>query len=277
MGRPDRIVAIFCGASLGSCGGHALNVGSNDDRGATDADLTDSDLVSASCKASAADGAAGQVWCGQLENHQFADGSDALTLTLEFASGGRVTGSLLLGSGALLAPPTDPNAGYPPGASFGSFRAPLVEGFPYTILGGTLSGSHLTFHAALFEVWTKWCAIQTSYLVGQGSYSASPGATPSGHSCLPPYSEQFPTGCFQGIPPPSPDASPMTSPQLTPIDCGKLELCEFSSPCRCVATGCTVNPWSPSITMDLAMAGGKADGSMSGEFGTYNVHFVQAR
>ena len=56
-----------------------------------------------------------QVWTGHLVNHQFTDGSDALTMTLDFAADGRSPGRCSLATAPLLQPPTDPNVGYPPG------------------------------------------------------------------------------------------------------------------------------------------------------------------
>jgi hypothetical protein len=68
--------------------------------------------------------------------------------------------ALPLGNGAILAPPTDPNIGYPPG---NPGAVTLVEGFPYAIRSAALVASHLTLQFAEYEVWTQWCALQTSY------------------------------------------------------------------------------------------------------------------
>jgi hypothetical protein len=267
--RSWMVVAVS--VALAGCGGHALNVGSNDAGAALDVD------TSSASPAPFADASptATQVWAGHFENHQLPNGSDALTMTLTFAADGSVTGTLLLGDGAVLQPPTDPDVGYPPGTSFAGVTA--IEGFPYTILGGTRSGSHLTFHVDEEEAWTKWCALQTSYLV----YSDDAGAADDLYECLPqPQSVMEPeggeseglvtvsaTGCF---------LYPMTD-QMTPIDCGKLELCSAPYfPCQCSATGCQVSPTQIFyVSFDLVMTDTKADGSTSGALGSYTVHFTR--
>jgi hypothetical protein len=252
------LVVVFSGVGLVGCGGHSLNVGSNDGGAALDADTN----AASPDPFADASPTATQVWAGHFADHQLPNGSDALTMTLTFATDGSVTGTLLLGDGSVLQPPTDPNVGYPPGAPFSGVTA--VEGFPYTILGGILSGSHLTFHVDEEEAWVKWCALQTSYLV----YSSDAGTgTDDWYECLPSEGVEYaPTGCFQ--------FDPVTN-QMTPIDCGKLELCS-SGPCQCSATGCQVNgTWESYISLDLTLTDTKADGTTSAAFGRYTVHFIR--
>jgi hypothetical protein len=55
------------------------------------------------------------VWTGYLENYRLMSGSDVVTVAMQLPHGpGTVTGSVAFGAGPLLAPPTDPNVGYPP-------------------------------------------------------------------------------------------------------------------------------------------------------------------
>lgn len=260
------VVVVLSGVALAGCGGHALDVGSNDGGASGDVETMSNPFADANPTAA-------RVWTGHFESYQLPDGSDALTMTLEFTANGNVTGSLLLGDGSLLQPPTDPSVGYPPGAQFRNVTA--VEGFPYTILDGTLSGSHLTFQVAEFEVWTKWCALQTSYLVQLGSDAGGAAVATDVYACLPALGATVgPGGCFQG--------DPMTE-QMSPVDCGKFELCsEGPSPCQCSATGCQVNPSpTPDISLDLVLSETKADGTTSGSFGgtlgSYVVHFTRTR
>jgi hypothetical protein len=192
------------------------------------------------------------------------DGSNALTMTLQVALDGTATGTLLLGDGSILQPATDPNVGYPPGVRFAG-SLPVVEGFSYTLVDGTLKNGRLTFHVAEIEVWTQWCAIQTAYALqpdGGGLYS-----------CLPSGSTGFKgNACFAVDP---------TTMQNLPIDCGKSDLCSAfpgMAPCQCSATGCLIDPSANSdISFDLMVAGAKADGTTSGGLGKGNVSFVRAQ
>jgi hypothetical protein len=236
---------IPMGAWLLGCGGHALNVGSNDG-GTLDAAETPA--------------------LADFVNQQFPDGSNALTMTLDLGDGGPVTGTLLLGSGALLAPPTDPNVGYPPGELSSNIN--LVEGFLYTILGATSTGSHLSFQFDELQVWTRWCAIQTSYPVQVGNDS---GTSPASYSCLPPIDGGVtsigPAGCFAF------DPSTMTT---SPIDCGKLELCTTGIECQCSAGGCQARSGS-TASVELTMTNAEGDGTLSGIPDSYEVQFVRVR
>jgi hypothetical protein len=240
--------------ALAGCGGHALNVGSNDAGAALDVD-TGSASIDPFADASPT---ATQVWVGHFDNHQLPNGSDTLTMTLTFAADGSVTGTLLLGDGSVLQPPTDPDVGYPPGTSFAGVTA--IEGFPYTILGGTRSGSHLMFHVDEEEAWTKWCALQTSYLV----FSDDAGPADDEYQCLPGEPDGVgvgPTDCFLGS---------------EKVDCGKLELCSLGRACQCSATGCQVYVTQDFyVSFDLMLTDTKADGSTSGALGSYTVHFTR--
>jgi hypothetical protein len=265
----EKIVCV----ALTGCAGHSLDVGSND---AGSVATRDSDVMSLPLGPSPdASGVTRQVWIGHLVNHQFANGSNALTMTLDFAPGGEVTGTLLLGDGALLLPPTDPNVGYPPG---NQGVISLVEGFPYTILDGTLSGAHLNIQISEYEVWTQWCALQTPYLVEAGNDAGPPGAYvgPDIYNCVPASGPGGtvgfgPMGCFVAI---GDGAS-------SPLDCGKLKLCGGEGrflACQCSATGCQVfSPPTPGTSLDLVLARTTADGTMTGEFGDYPAEFTRSQ
>jgi hypothetical protein len=261
----SQVVPVLSGAWLLGCASRALNVGSND--------AGTLDVEEAPTRVDFDASATTQVWIGHLVNQQFPDGSNALTMTLDSVDAGSVTGTFLLGSGALLEPPTDPNVGYPPGVvfSYGLGGPPLVEGFLYTILNGSWTGSQLTFQFDEFQVWTQWCAIQTSYLVQLGNDSGAPGVVATNqYSCLPRSDggafEIAPSGCFTSS----------NSSAMSPIDCGKVELCTGPAPCQCSAGGCQVIS-GPAASVGLTATDTHADGTLSGSTDTYEVQFVRVQ
>lgn len=250
----------LCLAAVVGCGGHTLDIGSTDG-GQASADPRPDPVVSAS---------GSPVWHGNLENAQLANGSNRLTMTLAVAPDGTATGSVLLGDGTLLQPPTDPDVGYPPGVQF-SIGGPFgfFEGFRYTILDGHLNGSTLTFKVAGLELWSQWCTLQRPFL----SYRAPDGG--GDYSCVRPWSlggnsAGNPAGCTLTDP---------TSLMSMPIDCGKAQLCWLGNePCECSATACRgSSSTEPDITFDLTITGATADGTISGELGDHGVHFVRAQ
>lgn len=127
------------------------------------------------------------TYTGYIESYQFPDGSDAVVMTLDFASNGAITGTVFFGSGPALALATDPNVGYPPG--FGSLhvsqQVPL-EGFDFTVLGGTYTAPRVQMSIEQEEIWKHWCEIQTTiYPVDNGNAPDGGCGTPLGYGCLP--------------------------------------------------------------------------------------------
>lgn len=215
-----ELSSILVAAAIGGCGSRTLNVGST------------------------SDGAAGGVWNGTLENAQLSNGSNRMTMTLSVGTDGVATGTMLLGDGALLSPPSDPNVGYPPGAPGASDTIQLgfFEGFRYTMLDGHLNRSKLTFGLADAELWAQWCTLQK--LVG--AFADQDGAVT--YHC---------TG----------DGG---APDFTHV-----YLCQ-SYACDCSATACRGAQVAPNLTFDLTISGATADGTISGELGDHQVHFVRA-
>ena len=260
-GRAGMLTRNLCWISLATallgCGGHTLDVGSMDG-GSGAVDLRGD---------AGGSGPEGPVWIGTLENAQLSDGSNRLTMTLSVAGDGGASGTVLLGDGALLQPPTDPDVGYPPGAEFpplpgGSLS--FFEGFPYTMLDVHFSGSRLTFRLAEVELWTQWCALQTPYRVlpndvdGGWNYECAPNWGPSSDSM----------DCTTQDP---------STLQDVPIDCGKAGLC-ISYACACSATRCTVSSLPGiGLSFDLTITGASADGTISGELGDHGVHFERSQ
>lgn len=223
-----HLTCISLAITIAGCGGHTLDIGSTDG-GPGSSNLRED---------AGANSLAGPMWNGTLENAQLSNGSNRLTMTLSVASNGVATGTLLLGDGALLPPPTDPDVGYPPGAQFPFPGGPLglFEGFAYTMLDGNLSGSELTFRVAEVELWTQWCSLQTPVramrdLDGGWEYRcvSSFGANLVSTDCS------------------TTDPSTM---QRMPVDCGKAGLCDNYT-CDCSASSCRVSSLtSPGMSVD---------------------------
>jgi hypothetical protein len=195
------------------------------------------------------------VWNGYIENYQFDDGSDALSLTID-AAGGHVT----FGTRAAYPPPTDPNVGYPPGyMSPGIVPTPFLTGFSYTMLNPSLSSTRIQFSVDRRELWTSWCELQTPI---------EDSANPGNYGCLPnastAWSQFGPCKLYPG------------KPTEMIVDCMKLELCLEMPICTCAASACDIPPpIEGDIGIDIALNGSHGDGSIVGigVDAVYNIHF----
>jgi hypothetical protein len=241
----SRASSLWLTMAAAGCGSNALNIGTTDGGTAS----------------------IGPTWSGTLDGVQLQDGSNRLSMTLSLAADGSATGTLLLGDGALLQPPTDPDEGYPPGVQFPFPGGPLgfFEGFRYPMQDGISTGSMVTFRVAEFDLWAQWCMLQTR------TYSDAVGADGGAlYGCEPGAGGTFsrsPTGC---------SLAELGAPNAVPVDCGKFELCN-NSPCDCSATGCREATTSnqPYLDFALVISGSKADGTASGALGDHEVHFVR--
>lgn len=204
-----------------------------------------------------------QSWIGYVENYTFPSGSDVIKLSFAYDSNGQVVGQVILGNGTPPAPATDPNVGYPPGFTGPIYEPTEIEGFAYSIVGGTLAGSRLRFTIEGTEPWAGWCALQTP-----------PSDGSSG--CLPNLSraEISQAQCSYTT----------TSGATSAVDCGKWYLCEgpmgtsAASVCFCTSTGCGARPGLFPTSFDMFLANGAASGSMVGSAvgqTPYNIHFLQ--
>jgi hypothetical protein len=188
-------------------------------------------------------------------------GSTAIEMTLWVAPDGIVRGTFLFGGGPLLEPPTDPNADYPPliptsPAPFSSNNKvpfPYLEHFLFTVRNGTLQGSRLRFELDVFEIWARWCALQTEIYVYPPSVT---GAGAWFTLCVP--------------------------------DGGRAGFCKA---CTCTANACAVDTPdadlndtypNPPLRFDIQILGRSADGSVLGLGDAYGassvarVHFDEA-
>jgi hypothetical protein len=166
-------------------------------------------------------------WEGYAEAYAFDGGSDAIRVVLDENGAGTVD----VGDAAPL-PPPDPDLGYPPASSNDPFHAPLPEaalfsGFSYTVLGAVVENRRLRFGLDPREIYKEWCELQTPILDEANS-------TPEEqrYACVPNWGFMGgASGCSQE----NPDTG-----EITPIDCGKLYLCELSNICNCTAEGCSL-------------------------------------
>ena len=246
---PFAVVAALAVAGLGpvGCGGSVTGTGSpatGDDGGAGDGASGSSD----------ASHLAGNKWTGYFESYKLPSGSDHVALALDVAADGTVTGTAVLGDPPLLAPPTDPNLGYPPAAGAGA--APdTLEHFEFSVRKGRLDGGRLTFKLNTKEIFKQWCEIQTKiYPV----FNGTPAHELLGYGCLPNAATGSGTsGCFWHDDVTNMDVS---------VDCNKLRLCMFGQgPCTCTMTSCTADVTADGdVAFDLAVNGDAANGTAQG-------------
>src|SRR5262249_5094128 len=127
------------------------------------------------------------TWTGYVENYSFFDGSSTLAITIDAVTA-TVAGHITFGSGPPLAPPTDPNVGYPPGIDFeNSSLWSVYPGYSYALIAGSFDGQHLKFQVDHRELWKQWCELQTSYAdqMNAGNWNCLPnwGFTDTGSQC----------------------------------------------------------------------------------------------
>jgi hypothetical protein len=265
--------------TVAACGGQKVDLGGGDGgsgQGAEGGEAGGSSSGSSS-GGSSSGGASppSGTYKGYIESFKFPDGSDTVEMTLAFATDGTVTGSIFFGDGPPLAPPTDPDVGYPPG--YGGQGTPsalddVLEGFTFTALAGMYASPRLTVGLDPAELWKQWCALQTviyRQYNGQSEGGAACGPL-MGYGCLPNVGTQGGSaGCAW---------TSCDDPGPTPIDCGKLALCQFGmSPCACTPTACSVPaPKAPGITFDMQLSAGALDGSETGIGNSVlNVHLTK--
>jgi hypothetical protein len=175
------------------------------------------------------------TWIGYVENHPFSSGSDALKLTITAADTGALCGTLTFGDATPLAPPTNPDIGYPPNQDLTQWMpAGLpIERFAHTLFSGVVSGKRVRFQVLGYEPWRQWCTMQKSYLVDPWG---------SNYSCINGWGgydwqgDAGPKNCWV--------QDPITASQ-SPVDCGKMFDCGNWRTCVCNESGCgadTINP-----------------------------------
>jgi hypothetical protein len=197
---------------------------------------------------------AAQRWTGYIEGRTYASGSESIKVTMASDSSGNLAGTVVFGEGPPPAPPTDANVGYPSSSS----NTWPAEGFVYQLHGAKLTAQHLTFHVALRQLWSSWCALQTP--IGPGEESCAPAGT---------FTDTSDGGCtFRSS----------CGGQL--LDCQKVLLCNRF--CYCPGGTCKVfldlGPNYPLDDMffDLFLTGDAANGTAAGYgLGSSPTHFTK--
>jgi hypothetical protein len=264
MRRWVIVAELACVAALVlGCSGHVVELGTSGDGGGggggDDGGSSGVNPLSGTYK-------------GYIESFKFPDGSDTVIMSLTFADDGKVTGTVFFGDSPALAPPTDPNLGYPPGyTGLPDPGRSTLESFAFTVLGAIYASPRVTLGFDANELWKAWCGTQTTIYPKYNGESDGGCGPLIGYGCLPDIGYGQGTGgctwysCDQ--------------PANTPVDCGKLALCggQGPNPCTCTATSCTVSaPVTPGITFDMQLVSGALDGSEQGIGGSaLNVHLVK--
>jgi hypothetical protein len=188
------------------------------------------------------------TWEGYAEAFEFDSGSDAIRIVLDENG----NGTLSVGNASSIAPPADPDVGYPLGPNGERRPFPqgnLYSGFSYSVIGARVSEHRLRFEVQPTELFEAWCELQTpvaaTYRFPPDRYFCAPDTTVFGDDT---------EGCVQL------DAQG----NEVPIDCNKVGLC-FYDICVCDANGCTSDTdGRESVTIDAALAseGSELEGTL---------------
>jgi hypothetical protein len=167
-------------------------------------------------------------WVGYAEAFTWSDGSDRVRIALD-ANG---VGTLRIGEAPDL-PPPDPMRGYPPESehpnNMGHAAPPIVPGFEYQVHAARVESQRIRFAVATGEVYSEWCAMQTTTHRWFGS-------DPPQYSCMSDWSWSgsftAPAVCtaFNGADPEDSESVPQV------VNCGVTQTC--SSRCVCNDTSC---------------------------------------
>jgi hypothetical protein len=201
------------------------------------------------------------TWDGYAEAYTFSpDNSDHVRLTI----GKNGQGTLEVGDQPLVAAPTDPTLGFPPGNEDRRppIAPPIWEGVRYPIYSAQVQTSRIQVGLKPNDYYAAWCALQTSTstsykeeIVTDGGLGGLPGqvvstqvivdagpGTPADAGVTTVYSACpfIPQGSS------SPDGVTWTcwgqeNGQQVAVDCGKMNLC-ISMVCACSAAGCDSAP-----------------------------------
>lgn len=192
------------------------------------------------------------TWDGYAEAYTFMpSGSDHIHLVLD-AQG---SGTVQVGTDALLPAPTDPNVGFPANSNVMSqgFKQPIAEGLTsgmlYPVYAAQVQADRIQVGLKSNDYYGAWCALQTPYLSLAGYMG---GGTDGG---LQPSYVYSPCPAEGGS---SDDMGHCTvqinaldgSYTIQPIDCGKFNLC-VQQVCTCSATSCIA---APAIASDAIAA-----------------------
>jgi hypothetical protein len=177
------------------------------------------------------------LWVGETRSAQacatsggngLPSGSRQVTLQLTQTGNTAAQGIAVFGD-RQVAPPmaTNPDVGYPvAGDRFGSTCREYYPsaGYPYAIRDGHVSvGARFDFRIAVVELYSNWCALQTSY-----ETPGPLGVSSSAYSCMPPIGIQNYQLC-------------QSTPEQCPMSASKFEICKTDAICVCLPDGCYAN------------------------------------
>jgi hypothetical protein len=288
--RKEYCLALVVVLASG-CSGKTIDAGYDPDGGGNDAGGSSPGAVnpapvavspgasgpgSDGCPAFAAQPTSGiQTFKGYIENFTFPSGSDTVVMNLATATDGTVTGNVFFGDGPPLAPPTNPDVGYPPaeaeaGAADILDLGGALEDFSFTVEQGKNASSRVTFDLYRWEMWNTWCTIQTTIYPIYNGGVVDGGLI--GYNCLPNDGFTATSSNSCTLLPLQPQQPPI------PVDCGKLTLCHGLPVCSCTPTSC----WATckggagqQVHFDMQLANGTLSGSVAGlSSNIYNVHLT---
>ena len=269
--------ALICGLlALAGCGGTSVNpIGGGPSAGSFSGDSS----AGAGGGASSTTAWANPVqragtWLGYVENYQFNDQSDVVTLVLDRDGTGQIT----FGSSPQPEPFSDPSVGYPKSKLDADGNELVltegvgvpVPGYAFPIQNASGDESRLRFDVAFSDVWLEWCTAQTPFHQGL----ALNGEDLDEYACVPNWPNDQAHGCSL--------QDPMTM-EWVPLDCTKFSLC-VARFCACTARECVAaNVGSAHFDLDLGET--KAEGSFRGvpggigfagfQVGTHNVYLTK--
>lgn len=190
----------------------------------------------------------GGVWYGYIEAYERGI-SDLVRLEIN-TTDCTPTAKVIFGEDEAPAPATDGSVGYPQGdeaAALGGVA--FADGFEYSAGELRITDRRIELVIESGELWTDWCALQTSYPWGET------------YGCVPNWGYSMDDGvCSQ------------TSPQGETVerDCGQLELCTGAAVCDCSESGCEAGVVGRA-TLDVAIEDDHLEGVLSG-FGTVRFY-----
>lgn len=172
------------------------------------------------------------IWDGNVLDYAF-EPVENVRLELLQAGAGGISGTITFGEGEPLEPATDPNAAYPPGASYSVAGQPSAitywPGHPYPITQGAACDATFRFGINTWEIWDSWCRLQE-----------------------PVYQEEFGWVCtLKGAGPLSDEGCHITASdgRSASYTGAKCALCKL---CVCEESGCYV-PQLPSLSHELVL------------------------
>jgi hypothetical protein len=183
------------------------------------------------------------TWNGSLEGMGQDPNWSSLQLVIRGASAtGGVCGTMMIGTGILPPPATNPDVGYPMGVMIPPYSPPIISGFTFTLLNGTVDNTgRVRFAIPIGQPWRGWCGLQT------------PHATATGYSCVPDtmgggFGQ---TDCF------------LYGQNGEPIafDCGKMALCDEVFVCACNGSRCDADPAGHDVYFDMHFDSAEANGT----------------